>query len=118
MKSLRIAVAAALLMTGGAAVAQSATDAGCILVSNAFAQQAKDANAQKLAEASFYFYLGRIGSSASAAQMKSLFDQQAKTVTETTAGGLMDSCVKEFQAKVQLVQSLSAKPPAATPPKK
>ena len=118
MKSLRIALAATLLMTGAAASAQSASDARCLLLSNAFAGQTKDANAQKLAEAAFYFYLGRLGSSATAAQTKSLFDQQAKTVTDATAGGIMDSCVKEFKAKVDMVQSLGSKPAAATPPKK
>lgn len=118
MKTLRIALAATLMVTGAAASAQNVNDARCILLSNAFAQQAKEANAQKLAEAAFYFYLGRMSPTATAAQMKSVFDQQAKTVTEASAGGLMDSCVKEFQSKVNLVQSLSAKPAATTPPKK
>lgn len=118
MKSLRIALAATLLTTAAAASAQTASDARCILLSNAFAQQAKAGDAQKLAEAAFYFYLGRISPNATAAQMKALFDQQAKTVTDATAGGIMDSCAKEFRAKVELVQSLSSKPAAATPPKK
>jgi hypothetical protein len=31
----------------------------------------------------------------------------------------MNDCVKDFQSKVQLIQSLAGKPPApATPPKK
>ncbi|HEX5257627.1 MAG TPA: hypothetical protein VFW35_02465 [Sphingomicrobium sp.] len=117
MKSLRIALAATLLMTGAAASAQSATDARCLLLSSAFAKQNQDANAQKLAEASFYFYLGRIGASATPAQLKALFDQQSKTLSDTTAGGLMNACAKEFQAKVELINSLGS-PPPATPPKK
>jgi hypothetical protein len=119
MKTLRIAVAASLLATGAAASAQSATDARCILLSSAFAKETSDANAQKLAEASFYFYLGRIAATATSAQLKALFDQQGKTVTDATAGGIMNDCVKDFQSKVQLIQSLAGKPPApATPPKK
>jgi hypothetical protein len=118
MKSLRIALAASLLMTGAAASAQSATDVRCILLSSAFAKQNQDANAQKLAEAAFYFYLGRIGASATPAQLKALFDQQAKTLSDSTAGGLMNACAKEFQSKVQLLDSLAPPPPAATPPKK
>ena len=43
MKTLRIALASALLLTGGAATAESASDAQCIIVSNAFASQSKDA---------------------------------------------------------------------------
>jgi hypothetical protein len=118
MKTLRIALAATLLTTGAAASAQSANDARCILLSNAFASQEKAGDAQKLAEAAFYFYLGRISPTATPAHVKALFDQQAKTVTDATAGGIMDSCAKEFKAKVDLVQSLSAKPQPATTPKK
>ena len=44
MKALKIAAAATLLMTGGSAVAQSASDAQCLILSNAFASQAKDEN--------------------------------------------------------------------------
>jgi len=117
MKTFRIATAAAaLLLTGAAASAQSASDARCILLANAYAKDAKDANAQKLAEAAFYFYLGRIGGQATGPQLKSLLDQQGKTITEAAAGGLMNNCIKDFQSKVQLIQSLSTPPPA--PPKK
>jgi hypothetical protein len=117
MKSLRIALAASLLTTAAAASAQNATDARCILLSNAYAKAAKDANAQKLAEATFYFYLGRIGAQTTPAQLKALFDQQSKGLTDATAGGLMDSCAKELQARVQLINSVGGPPPAAAPKK-
>jgi len=117
MKSIRIAVAAALLMTCGGALAQSAKDAQCLILSNAFAQDTKDTNAQKLAEASMYFYLGRIAEGATATQLKTLLDAQAKTIDEKTAGGLMNTCITGFKAKMDLVQSLAPKQPA-TPPKK
>src|SRR5690242_19473118 len=96
----RIALAFALLARGAAATAQTATDAGCILVSNAFAQQSKDPQAQKLAEASMYFYLGRIGDRETPAQLKALLDAQAKTITEATASTMMNGCVKAFEAKM------------------
>jgi hypothetical protein len=120
MTLTRIVIAAVLLTTSGAAAAQSATDAGCFLLSNAFAQSSKDANAQKAAEAASYFYLGRIGSQATAAQLKTLFDDQAKKITDATAPAMMTACVKELQAKAALVQSLAPKQPAqpAQPPKK
>src|SRR4051794_39360567 len=107
MKFLTISIAAALLTASGAASAQTATDAGCILVSNAFAKNSKDDNAKKLAEASLYFYLGRIGNTATAPQLKALFDQQAKTIDEKSAPVLMNACVKTFQSKMDLMQSLS-----------
>lgn len=118
MKAISIAAAAAVLATGAAASAQTATDARCILLSSAFAKEAKDPQAQKVAEAAFYFYLGRIGAAASAAQLKSVLDAQVNTITDAGAGGQMNECVKGVQAKVQLVQSLSTPPATAAPPKK
>jgi hypothetical protein len=118
MKSLRIALAATLLTTGAAASAQSASDARCILLSGIYAKENPDANAQKIAEAAFYFYLGRIGSQASATQLKTLFAAQAKTLTDATAGEGMNSCVKDFQTKIQLINSLAGPEPAPAPTKK
>jgi len=114
MNGIRFAAAAALLTIGGAASAQTATntDAGCIIVSNAFAHSVKDTEAQKIAEASLYFYLGRIGEHATAAQLKPIFDAAAKTITDATAPALMSACVKELQAKTELVEGLQPKPPA------
>ena len=120
MKTVTIALAAALLATSGAAAAQSATDARCILLSNVFAQQAKDDSAKKAAQAAMYFYLGRIGSSATAPQLKALFEAQGKTITNANAGTLMNECAKGVQTKLDLLQSLSPaqQPPAQQPPKK
>jgi hypothetical protein len=119
----RIAIAAALLTTSGAAAAQTATDASCFLLSNVFARSSSDAGAKKAAEAASYFYLGRIGSQATAAQLKALFDKQAGTITDATAPTMMAACIKELQSKAQLVQSLAPKQPtqppqAQQPPKK
>jgi hypothetical protein len=119
MKVTRIAIAASLLATSGAAAAQSATDARCMILSNIFAKQAKDPNAQKLAEASLYFYLGRISGQPTAAQMKALFEAQAKTITEANAGTLMQDCAKPVQEKTKLLQSVSelSKPAQPQPAK-
>jgi hypothetical protein len=118
MKATRLALAAALLTTGGAATAQTANDARCILLANAFAGQSKDANQKKVAEDSLYFYLGRIDGQPTAAQMKTVMDAQAKTLTDANAGPMMGECVKAVQAKVQLLQTLAAQsaPPAQTKP--
>lgn len=119
MNIRHVAIAAALLATGGAATAQTATEARCIILSNAFAKQAKDADAQKLAEASLYFYLGRIAGQPTTAQMKAVMDQQAKTITQANAGPLMRDCALPVQSKVALLESLNGPPEqAATPPKK
>ena len=117
MNALRTATCAALLLIGSVASAQSVTDAQCLLLSNAFAKDAKDPNAQKAAEIAGYFYLGRVGEHASAAQLKAQLEQGAKSITDATAGPQMTACVKAIQDKVQLVQSLGPAPQAAPPTK-
>ena len=115
MNATRILIAAALLTSSGAAAAQSATDAQCFILSNAFAAQAKDANAKDAAHASVFFYLGRIREGATGPQLKALFDAQAKTITQANAGSLLDACIKTVQTKQELIQSISpqAKPAPA-----
>jgi uncharacterized protein (DUF885 family) len=118
MKALTLALATALLATGGTAAAQTAGDAQCIVLSNAFAGQAKDAKAKEVAEASLYFYLGRIGNSMTAAQLETLLDAQAKTITQASAGPAMTKCAAAIQAKVDMLKTISApaKPAAASKP--
>ena len=114
MKPISIILAAALLVTSGAAAAQSATDARCIVLATGFANQSKDANQQKMAEDTLYFYLGRLGGQPISAEFKAALDAQSKTITDANAGTLMGECVNAVKAKVQLLQSL-APPPAKAP---
>ena len=116
MKPLRILAATALLTTGGAAAAQTASDAQCIVVSNVFAAQSKDENAKKIAEASIYFYLGRISNQMTAAQLKALLDAQSKTLTQANAGPIMSKCAAAIQAKVAML--LCSAPAAKAAPAK
>ncbi|MGN6059022.1 MAG: hypothetical protein ACTHOI_10630 [Sphingomicrobium sp.] len=117
MKFLTTAIAASLLSVSGAAAAQTASDARCMLVSNAFAKNSKDANQQKLAQAALYFYLGRIGDSTTAAQLKTLLDSEAKAINEKTAGPMMNACVKTFEAKMDLVHNISVEQQQQQKPK-
>lgn len=110
MKLLAPVIAgAAVLLTGTAATAQSVTDAQCIIVGNVFASQSKDANQQKAAEAAVYFYLGRVRDGTTSAQLKALFDQAAKPLSDTTLGPKMNECMKNIAGKIQLLESLSPK---------
>lgn len=111
MRVTQLIIAATLLVSSGAVSAQSATDTQCLLLSNAFGRNAKDADSQKTAEASVYFYLGRIRDQVTPAQLKALFDQASKTVTQANAATLMDSCVKNVQSKMDLVQSIASPAP-------
>lgn len=110
MKLIPILAASALFLATGAAAVPSATDARCVVLSNVYASDTSDPKAQKIAEAAFYFYLGRIGQ-VTAIEIKSMFEQQGKTITDASAGGLMDGCVKEFQSRLQLIQSLGSPAP-------
>ena len=60
MKAAPIVLAAALLLPGAPAGAQTASDVRCLILSNVFAQKAAEPDVQKVAQASFYFYLGRV----------------------------------------------------------
>jgi hypothetical protein len=114
----RLAFAAALLMPSTAAVAQTATDAGCLVLSNAFAQKAPEPGVKQIAEDTFYFYLGRISDHTTAPQLKALLDAQGKTITDATAGTMMKNCVQELQNRSDLMQRLSTPQQPAAPPKK
>ena len=113
MKPLSILLAAGLLVTGGAAAAQSAGDAKCIVLATGFANQAKDANQQKIAEDTLYFYLGRVDGQPSPAAFKAALDAEAKTITDANADTQMAQCVSAVKSKVVLLQSLAPPPPKA-----
>ena len=119
MKTVTIAIAAALLVTSGGAAAQSASDAQCLILSNAFAKSAKEDQQKKAAEASMYFYLGRISEGTTPTQLKALLEAQAKAISDKTAAAAMNNCVKTVEGKINLIESVSkpAEQPA-TPPKK
>ena len=112
MKAITLILAAALLASGGAATAQTASDAQCIVLANAFAKDAKDAGQKQAAEAALYFYLGRLGDTMKPAQLKALLDAQTKSLTNETAGPAMDKCVAAIQAKIEMMQSLAGPAPA------
>lgn len=119
MKTAAIALGAALLMVGSPAAAQSASDAGCLILSNLFAQKAAEPEIKKIAEQAFYFYLGRVADRTTAPQLKALLDVQGKTITDATAGAMMKTCVQTLQSRADLLQSLSTPGPTpAAPPKK
>ena len=111
MKPLSIMLAAALLATSGASAAQTAADARCIVLAAGFANQSKDANQQKIAEDSLYFYLGRVGDHPNSAEFKASLDAQAKTITDANAATLMAECVAAVKTKVLLLQSIARPSP-------
>ena len=114
MKILAPILAVPLLLAGGAASAQSATDAQCLILANAFAREAKEDQQQKAAQAAVYFYMGRLRDGMTSAQLKTLFDTASKPLTNANAGPKMDECLKAIQARVDLLKTLA--PPAGSTP--
>ena len=112
MRLIRTLAAIALIAPAAAAPAQSATDARCIVLSNVFSKEGKDEPAKRLAEASLYFYLGRLNTVPTAGQLKTALDSAVATLTDANAGTLMAECVKPVQARIQVLSELSqqAKP--------
>src|SRR5437764_1536406 len=107
MKAVPIALAAALLLPGAPAGAQTASDVRCLILSNVFAQKAAEPDVQKVAQASFYFYLGRVADRVTAPQLKALFDDQSKTINDDSAGAMMKNCVQKLKSRASQCHSLS-----------
>ena len=83
------------------------TTAGCLLVSNAFANSATDDKDKTLAKASLYFFMGRVENGTTAAQLKAAFAQQEKLINNANAAEVMNACLKLVQAKSDLLQSVA-----------
>jgi hypothetical protein len=90
-----------------AAKAPAPTTAGCLLVSNAFANSATDEKARTLARASLYFFMGRVENGTTAAQLKAAFAEQERLINNDNATEVMNSCLKLVQAKSDLLASVA-----------
>ena len=116
MKVIDIALAAALLMTSGTAMAQSANDLQCLLVSNAFAKNANGRQPAKGGRGIALFLSWAQSATKHAAQLKTLLDAQSKLITDKTAGDTMNKCVQAIETKVQLPANCRGTDPAGAAP--
>ncbi|HWC55403.1 MAG TPA: hypothetical protein VG434_00350, partial [Sphingomicrobium sp.] len=69
------------------------------------------------AQASMYFFLGRISSTTTAAQLKTLLDAQMKTINNANAGETMNKCLATIKSRVDMLESLDPEAKPATPAK-
>jgi hypothetical protein len=100
-----LAASALLLFGSGSASAQNTSDAArCFVVSTIFASAAKDQTARQLAEKAKIFYLGRL--TGTAVQIEAALSQQAKAITQQSAGGIMQACGRSFAQKSAEVQRI------------
>lgn len=105
-----------LIAAGSAALvstpslAQSAGDVRCLLLSNAFAQNASNAEAKKAGLSGALFYLGRIDGRWNDAQLRAAIDQQRKSLRADKAGPEMRVCMQKVEASYNRLQSVAPPP--------
>jgi hypothetical protein len=102
-----IAITVALIASAGPARAQVGNDVKCLLASNLFANSAKDPKVRTSAEASKFFYLGRIYGRLDATQFKTQVLAQQKSITKSNAGQIMNGCARQIEAGVKMVQAVT-----------
>ena len=102
-----IAIAVALSALDSPARAQVGNDVKCLLASNLFANSAKDPKVRVSAEASKFFYLGRIYGRLDATQLKTQVLVQQKSITKSNAGQIMNGCARQIEAGVKMVQAVT-----------
>ncbi len=102
-----IAITVALGALGSPARAQVGNDVKCLLASNLFAHSAKDPKVRVSAEASKFFYLGRVYGRLDATQLKAQMLAQQKSITKNNAGQTMNGCARQMEAGVKMVQAVT-----------
>ena len=102
-------IAIALSACGSSAQAEAGKDVQCLLASNLFAKASKDPKARAAAEASKFFYLGRVYGHLDASQLKTQMLAQQKLITKSNAASIMNGCARQMDAGAKLVQSVTQK---------
>ena len=113
MKAISILFAATLLAIGPSEAASAApappppaTTAACLIVSNIFAKHSTGEKERSLAQSALYFFIGRIDDRTTAEQLKLELKQQHQLITGANAAALMNACVRQMQAKSQMLQAV------------
>ena len=115
LSSAAVALSLMAALSSAPAAAQSrSADVQCLLVSNLFANQAKDAKAKQLASSAALFYAGR-ASLLPNAQLQAAMAAQRKQLDLAAAGTLMNSCAQGMTSSMNNLQTvgrsaLTAKP--------
>ena len=102
-----IAITVGLSVLGSPVRAEVGNDVKCLLASNLFANSTKDQKVRVSAEASKFFYLGRIYGRLDATQLKTQMLAQQKSITTSSAGQIMNGCARQMEAGVKMVQAVT-----------
>lgn len=102
-QTMCVAAGVALLASTPAA-AQATNDVKCLLASNLYSKAAKDPKARTIAEASKYFYLGRVSGRLNEPQVRAQMAAQTKTITAANSGNVMNACVRQMQGSAVMIE--------------
>lgn len=108
------ASAVGILLAAAPASAATAQDVRCFMLSNLFAQRAGTDQAKKLAQASGFYYLGKLQGMGDA-DLRRLIAEQQKQITPANASRDMQTCARTVQASGQRIQSFAPAQPAPRP---
>ena len=108
-RSTLIVLAAILGSIAGPAASQAADDVQCLMVSNFFAKSASDANARKVAEATTYYFLGRVAGRMSESQLRASLASQQNALKRANMSLLMQRCARTVRVSAEQVQTLGLK---------
>jgi len=112
-------IVAALVATAGAspAMAASAQDVRCFLLSSVFAQNSQKEEGRKLARDTGLFYVGKLQGTNDAELQRMIGQQQKVNIAPADAAKEMQSCAQAVQGSLQRLQTLLPRPAPAQPRK-
>ena len=105
-----VQITSILVALAGAAHAEPPVNENirCIMLSNLYANGAKDEHLREIASDSRFFYLGRIADSMTEAQIKAAAIAEGKTISNANAGAEMNRCAEPMIARAKLMSAVSA----------
>jgi hypothetical protein len=90
------------------AFAQSTRDVRCLVLSNAFAASATQADARKAAQSATLFFAGKVTGERNDARLRALVSQQRAALTKARAGTEMKACVQQMQTSLRRLTALGS----------
>ena len=105
-RSTLLVLAAMLGSIAGPAAAQATDDVQCLMVSNFYAKSASDTNARKVAEATTYYFLGRVAGRMNEAQLRASMASQQNALKRVNMNLLMQRCARTVRVSAEQVQAL------------
>lgn len=117
---LRPFILTALVATAATPVAAQTVDQDvrCAVASNFFMKQEKDPGGQQIAKAASFYYLGRLDTRLSVAQLNAALMAQGRTMKTAELAPTMTNCAARLANKVKALQASGGpapKPRAAAP---